>query len=314
MRRTAGAGGAGGAAGGMANDPFLTHDRAAETTSKDRRFKPAQRGPTPCTMLSRLVLGAPIGLFLVNALVFAVCWQFPAISATVALGGLFVALHGAGSHAAIRTVSGCGAVCFGSFTGLYAHEAYLGPFFAAVFGREYTNVLASSAAAAYGDAGRLRFADTSTVDSTLSVGYRDRRTFCAAPVVDSGDEQARKVGFWAVGMDCCSARGDFECGAFGNRTARGGLRLLEDGLLERRRSEYMRAVELAAEVNGLAVEDDPILVHWALAPAEEGSKLLMRAAGVIALGLALFLLLVFAGAATSVLAAGGDEEDAFLPQ
>merc|ERR1719464_392413 len=114
------------------------------------------------------------------------------------------------------------AVAAGMLTGVYAHEAYTGPFYGVALGREYHNILASSQGAAYADAGRLHFAETSNVDTNRVLGHKDGRRYCVAPIIDSGNAQMMKISFWAVGLDCCGSRGDFTCGDAGSSSARGG--------------------------------------------------------------------------------------------
>mmetsp|Transcript_25398 Transcript_25398/g.70700 ORF Transcript_25398/g.70700 Transcript_25398/m.70700 type:complete len:322 (-) Transcript_25398:100-1065(-) len=305
-----------------ANDPFLTGQgrlqgklRAGGRRVTGHKAAP----PLPVSVLS-LLCSAPLGLFVVTALTLAVFWQVPAVwAAQVAIG---IGILSTGSSVAGRVVprgsglpaaTGCIAVAAGGLTGLYAHEAYVGPFIASALGREYRNVLASSPAAAYADAGRVVFADTSKADTSRAVGYRNRQTFCAAPVIDSGVDQARTIGFWAVGVDCCyAARGDFECGDAGNSGSQGGIRISPGGILETSYAEFLKAIEQAAVVNDLVVEADPILVHWVKDPGAEQRTALLRAFGVLLLGIAFFVLLLLAVAAASALAGDSGAED--LPQ
>jgi len=156
----------------------------------------------------------------------------------------------------------------GVVIGVYTYENYMAPFYAIGFGRSYDNVLASTPGAAYMDAGRMRFADTSSVQSDMALGYRVEPTYCVAPIMDSGPQQVRKVTFWAIGLDCCASRGSFNCGT-DLELARGGVRAVPDGIFAHSRSEYVQALHQAASIADLVVDENPILVHWVSDPAVE---------------------------------------------
>jgi len=179
----------------------------------------------------------------------------------------------------------------GAITGVYAHETFAISFYAAALGRGYSGVLASSPGGAYIDAGRLRFAGTSTVDSSRALGYKNRHTFCVAPVVDSGPQQARKISFWAVGLNCCGERASFECGGAGAVGAQAAVRAPPDSLFRRSHSDFMPAIRQAAAVYDLAVDEDPILLHWADDPSSPQWAAFLYTLGVIGLGTALFSIL-----------------------
>lgn len=148
----------------------------------------------------------------------------------------------------------------GVINGVSAYEYHFAPFYAMTMGRSYDNVLASSPGVAYWDAGQLRFAETSTVQVDKSVGYRQHPRYCVAPILDTGPAQMRKISFWAIGMDCCSNRGGFQCGAIGG--GHGGIRVVPDGLFVQSRRQFASAIEQAASISGFVVDEDPILVHW----------------------------------------------------
>jgi hypothetical protein len=116
------------------------------------------------------------------------------------------------------------------------------------------------------DAGMINFIPGSHVDVTKSYGFKNKDTFCVAPIVfdeshlqilaaSLGEKDVSKMkrpqangtvqyggvfyngsgtepphyDFWAVGTNCCSGHGsDFQCGEFNNVRAHSGLRLLND--------------------------------------------------------------------------------------
>lgn len=303
------------------DDPFLTpprDTRPARTGSRYKSAAPAKKAAVPgaFTLLVTLICSLPLGLFILVSFTFAVFWQATGISLAVSVLASLLAYSPGGFGAAsapsrLPPVSGMLAIVSGALTGLYAHEGYVGPFLVVALGRNYGNVLASSPAAAYADAGKIHFADTSAVDSSRAVGYRDRQTFCVAPIIDAGSSQGSTVGFWAIGLDCCGARGEFECGAASSDGSHGGLRVDPGGILERSGENFLRAIEQAAAVYDLKIEDDPIMVRWVEDPTAEQTNALLSALGVLLLGTASFVLLVFAAAAASALA--GEERNGALP-
>merc|ERR1719162_664608 len=152
------------------------------------------------------------------------------------------------------------AVFLGGVTGMNAEESYMSQFYAITFFSEYENVLASTPGAAYSDAGKVHFAESSKVDHDKSIGFKEKMVYCAAPIIDKN--QGRKsVAFWAIGFDCCDARGNFHCGAAGDKV-RGGVRAPPDGFFAQDNGMFMKAVNQAAAVGGFDVDEDVILLHW----------------------------------------------------
>lgn len=292
------------------NDPFLSHNAAparrtqqpaATRTTAPRKPAP---GPNVLAMFVALLCSSALGTFLISAAAYAFFWQASSIPITVTLIGLVMTVMGGGGAGGMLTiVTGLLALGSGAVTGIYTHEAYIGPFAKIVQGREYHDVVASSPAAAYADAGKIMFAESSVVDTSRSVGYRDRRTFCVAPVVDSGNAQMRTIHFWAVGLDCCNARGDFECGAADVYGSRGGVRVSSEGWLDNPYEDFKEAIIQAGAVYDLHIDGDPIMVRWVEDPKVEQVQMIFAAVGVMLLGTACFVLLIIAAAATSYLMA-----------
>lgn len=92
------------------------------------------------------------------------------------------------------------------------------------------------------DAGQVYFKESSFVATTRAMAFKNRRTYCVAPIVRgalASEESlsgfalppAGTVDFWAVGVDCCGPSGDeFTCGDVNSMVARSGMRLLRDDL------------------------------------------------------------------------------------
>jgi len=329
----------------VANDPFLTHQGNVTTKPKPAGtsyFAKPKAGPKQNGWFVSMI-GKPIPIFLCISTSFAFLWSLaPAIPIAMVFVSFVWTTNVALSHSVfglqqsraftsaelgarvsekitmegfwLQCLATVLAIVLGTLTGLYAFESYTSTFYTIVFGREYSDVLASSQGVQYADAGKMVFSDTSTVDTAMGVGYRDKYTYCVAPVMDSGVDQARSVGFWAIGYDCCGSRGDFECGGAGDGTAHGGVRAPPDGMLDRSHGEFMRAVHQAAAVWDLVPDEHPILLHWVRDPVKEQWNALTGTCGVIALGMALFTLLVIVMSAASHLSSGFNGAEGQAPQ
>lgn len=80
--------------------------------------------------------------------------------------------------------------------------------------RTYSNVGGSQGANQFTDGSMFLFTQDTRLDVMRSVGYKSRftgETYCVAPVVDSTMTNADNINFWAVGPNCCLARGEFVC-------------------------------------------------------------------------------------------------------
>lgn len=286
-----------------ANQPFATHG------GKSVQRLPVQQPPLRAPALS--LVAAPLFIFVATSIAFAVLWQAMPLPAVLAMVFLLAALPmsmpvahikaGAVAAGALLPIGVCLlALVSGALTGIYAYEAYLHPFFAMSLGRTYHNVLASTPGAAYADAGKVHFADSSDVQVDFALGYRRAPTYCVAPIMDSssGGLQARMITFWAIGTNCCTARGTFTCA---KQEARGGVRATLDGIFVQSHQEFLKAIAQAAAVSDLAVDDNPILVHWVADPAAEQRDKLLGAFGVLGLGTALFALVALGALAVNAL-------------
>eukprot|EP00933_Yihiella_yeosuensis_P006544 TRINITY_DN111268_c0_g1_i1.p1 TRINITY_DN111268_c0_g1~~TRINITY_DN111268_c0_g1_i1.p1 ORF type:complete len:299 (+),score=71.11 TRINITY_DN111268_c0_g1_i1:125-1021(+) len=109
------------------------------------------------------------------------------------------------------------------------------------------------------DAGFIYFNEKTSLDMRKAMGFRDRQTYCVAPISSAGNkENLDNYDFWAVGKDCCSGvSADFRCGEYMNEKARAGIRLLS----EEDRPYYHLAVEQAMAAYGIRAAH-PIFLEW----------------------------------------------------
>ncbi|CAD7927396.1 unnamed protein product [Amoebophrya sp. A120] len=107
----------------------------------------------------------------------------------------------------------------GILFGDYNRERSSGPYSVLSTGAFYGYV--SDNASDKWDGTQFSFSAETKVDTFRSIGYRDAgSSYCVAPVLESA-ETKRPQYMWAVGKNCCLAKGDFWC------TAERGYDLLE---------------------------------------------------------------------------------------
>jgi hypothetical protein len=159
----------------------------------------------------------------------------------------------------------CVATIAASAFGLYNYHENMFAYWSYLNNGVYTNLLPSEPAESHTDAGKIFFSDDARVDTTKAVGYKDGTVYCAAPILD--DVPIAKVQYWAVGMDCCSQRADFNCDDSWSPKAHSGVVILESNdWLPSHRDAYMKAVDLAQSTYGIISQQDPIFVRWVAEP------------------------------------------------
>lgn len=81
------------------------------------------------------------------------------------------------------------------------------------------------------DMGQVQFVPSTRLDLRMSMGFKDDKVYCVAPIVSGNGSMNMRYDFWAVGLNCCSGHAsDFACGEFNNPMAHAGLRLVHPEL------------------------------------------------------------------------------------
>jgi len=156
------------------------------------------------------------------------------------------------------------AVGFGSFIGLFLYDEYaIYPEFYKNT-RKYTNVVPAQPATAVADAGKIVFSTGTFVDVSQSVGLIEETgvKYCVSPIRDgSGIE---RIEFWAAGIGCCGASGDFYCDAASNSEAHAGIVIFDNnGYFEKARYDfYDKARKKAQAQYSLQSVSHPTYVRW----------------------------------------------------
>jgi hypothetical protein len=152
----------------------------------------------------------------------AIVWLLVAGCLTLAL--IFIALGRLNQQPAIFAL---GFLCLASvgvaaMVGQSTYGWYMEDFFRLDGGSVYKNVNPADPSSNHADASVITFVDGSFVDTKKSVGYMKEGTvYCVAPVVTRSLTDAPQ--YWATGVDCCAARGEFECGDAKEVKAQGGV-------------------------------------------------------------------------------------------
>jgi len=117
------------------------------------------------------------------------------------------------------------------------------------------------------DAGEVDFKEGTHVDKNLNSLWHKGKTWCVAPIISKDGAKMASYDFWAVGLDCCSARkGDFSCGNMHTSLADGngvpsGLRVMEAAEIQ----GYKLAVEQATAAHNIQAQR-PIFLYMQTTP------------------------------------------------
>mmetsp|Transcript_33754 Transcript_33754/g.73879 ORF Transcript_33754/g.73879 Transcript_33754/m.73879 type:complete len:367 (-) Transcript_33754:125-1225(-) len=160
------------------------------------------------------------------------------------------------------------ALGLGWVTGLRISDRHMMRYWSPNMRPTYNDVNPRSSAAAYEDAGFIRFSSATQLDLQRVMGARaeDGDIYCVVPILD--DVQSTKVNFWAAGVDCCEPRQGFHCGdaeLFGTRS--GVLMAWPEVNTpgENSNTMYAKLLKVArqsAAAFQLDIPDHPIFVSW----------------------------------------------------
>lgn len=270
------------------NDPPTHHDAsktqvkgatATATTTQTRATKlgtrtanatkTAAKGASRNPVDAVLLILAPWLTFVgVLALFFFVKYLLPRITwlVLVVVFVLFAAMIAAGAQSTRKSLLYCGVMCIfatvlASLLGLHHYSSTSVHVWWLVYGNSFTNVLPSEGARGYSDAGKVLFAEEARIDSSKAMGYKEGVMYCVAPILDDSD--ISEIEFWAVGQDCCSARGYFSCDDSWDSQARAGVVIhAADELMPDVYDHYMKAVKQAQAAFDVESVSAPLFVRW----------------------------------------------------
>mmetsp|Transcript_22266 Transcript_22266/g.56237 ORF Transcript_22266/g.56237 Transcript_22266/m.56237 type:complete len:355 (+) Transcript_22266:600-1664(+) len=165
-------------------------------------------------------------------------------------------------------------------------------------GTHYRNVVPTSPAESVLDAAKLQFSHQSIVETTRSVGYRHKGVmYCIAPVVEKDADVTGKIGFWAVGINCCEPVGHFYCDDAidqPSHTAAVVLARKSSVFVQKPATEIYQAAQLKAEGQfHLPHEDSALYVRWMKDPSKYRASFVFKSVLFFFVSLAGMLLFSF---------------------
>jgi len=190
---------------------------------------------------------------------------FLSLAACILLSLGFILLSRGGAWL-VLAFSGLVMSILGLLLGGQAHSKYMEDYMLYKKSPAYHNVLPTEDPGAFKDGAFLEFTRTTRVDTTRGLGYKDGKLWCVAPVVDGA---RYNVGFWAVGTDCCRARGWFSCGDVGDPSQHAGLVVLDTSHFTSPDIAFFKtAARMASQTYGLEIPDDATFVRWGVSPEQ----------------------------------------------
>lgn len=176
------------------------------------------------------------------------------------------------------------AAVLGATVGIYDYQMYVRVYETYAASPTRQEVLVTESAGAFPDMRELTFVPGTQVDVARSLGYVDgEHLFCVAPVVAGSPagtaawmlpDHSPRANFWAAGLDCCKARGDFRCGDAGDVQASGGLVVMDPSPWATAvLPKYRAAVHEAAAAYGIHAPEDAVILYWSLSPEEDLEEL-----------------------------------------
>lgn len=157
------------------------------------------------------------------------------------------------------------ATALGVILGWFNYSHFMYQYFHFNEARTYTDVIPTEKAAAHSDAAVLVFTNGARVDTTKGLGFKAGHVYCVAPILD--ETQASRAEFWAVGVDCCSERGDFNCDDAWDPQAKSGVVVLDDAMwLPSNFDYFQRAVKAAEADYNIVSSEKSLYIRWVTDP------------------------------------------------
>lgn len=189
------------------------------------------------------------------------------------------------AYLALGVLSFCGCILGVAF-GLHVYSEYMQAYVRLQNGASYHNVQPAEPATSHADAAVLTFSVGSAIDTLHAVGFKKSDdVYCAAPILD-GTEAGNAVQYWAVGVNCCLERGDFECDDAKNPNAHGGIVYDEDN---EDIPHFKEAVLQAEEAHGLRTPPGALFIRWIASPSKIRDQLWSLGLSLIVVGVFCYL-------------------------
>lgn len=208
------------------------------------------------------------------------------MSVSVLLAGLYVISRRL-AHLTLGSLCFTGCI-MGVLFGMLVHKSYMEEHNRLKNGARYHNVQPAELATSKADAVYLSFSIGSAIDTVHAVGLKKSDdTYCAAPILD-GTEADDKVQYWAVGVNCCLERGDFECDDTKDPKTRGGIVVSEDN---EDMEHFKSAVDEVEAVHPLVASKTALFLRWTRDPNKLMDELWASGSKAAGSGVILYLLI-----------------------
>lgn len=262
-----------GAGGGTAPNPFDAPEDHAAWPSKKEGFLGQTGNFLASAILPWLCFTFIIALFTFAYQDFSqLVWAL--VAASVLLAFLFLVVGASDGKAEQLALGGVVlvSVAIAVPVGIFIQSNHMEEFWRLDYGASYQQVDPYDPGNTRSDAVIMQFTEGTYIDVQKTIGYMKRGTvYCVAPV--SGLEQTTKPQYWVAGLNCCGARGDFECDSVYEEQAHSGVVLNEYS------DEYRTAVSMAQSVYGLqGPASPPVFLHWTPDPEAYKDKEYIRSA------------------------------------
>lgn len=253
------------------------------------------------TMSLGLLIFLPIACFTMLAVFITLlfhrlailCWIFVVLSVGMSIMFMVVRQSREGPKYWFNLGAVCFvATCFGFALGLWNYHRNMIIYWAYDGQREYSNVLPTTPAVQYLDAGQMSFSAGTVLDLDRVITYHTGTggaTYCLAPVVSgpaqSSSRQQTVIEFWAAGLNCCEVN-NFHCGPL---EARGGLVHLSDpSLPDNHLTDFRQAALVGSAAHGLTSSEDALFLQWTPDPAQAQATYYRSGITVMASGIVIY--------------------------